>query len=373
MATRSNSRYLHGALSKRIAILAVLFFSVCAYPIASATTSNDAIDAQVQKELDHGMFLGAVVAAGRPGEMLFCRAYGQRDVGKPMTTDCLFDIASVTKVTTVATGLAITLERHPEVSLDDPMRKYLPGMTGKDADRITLRNTAMHRSGLDNTKELCANHAGEALVRQIVMRDNQWPAGSRWEYSCLGMIRLGEAIAAMNQTKFDAFCRDRIFAPLGMSNTYFSPTPPALRSRCVATRGPLGIVEDENARRIGRAVGNAGVFTTAEDLAKLATLWLRKGEYNGKRLFSPAISDAFTSGGIVWFQENTGQLPDNASPSTFFHTGHTGQTLLIDPERNAYVIVLSAWSHPSIKASHQEARKARARIAGVVIDQIMSP
>lgn len=338
---------------------------------APAVRAADAVDACVRKELEDGMFLGAVVAAGRPGEMLLCRAYGQRDVGKPMTTDCLFDIASVTKVTTVATALAITLQQHPEISLDDPMRKYLSGMKGKGAEQVTIRDMAGHRSGLDNTKELCAKYAGEELVRQIIARDNRWPVGSRWEYSCLGMVRLGEMIAAVNATPFGDFCEQRIFTPLGMADTFFSPVPVKLQSRCVATTGPLGVVEDQNARRIGRPVGNAGVFSTAGDLARLATLWLGKGEYGGQRLFSAKIADAFTSGSIVWRRDNTGELPDNASPGSFFHTGYTGQTLILDPERNAYIIVLSAWSHPCIKASKINATRARARIATTLIEEFL--
>ena len=355
----------------RLAIAAVLCGAACALLHTAEVRANDAIDACVQKELGDGMFLGAVVAAGRPGEPLFCKAYGQRDIGQPMNVDCLFDLASVTKVTTVATALAITLDRHPEISLGDRMSRYLPGMTGKSAETVTIRMMAQHRSGLDNTKQLCAKYAGEELVRQIIARDNSRPADSRYEYSCLGMIRLGEMIATIHKTTFGEFCRIRVFEPLGMKDTYFSPTPLELRTRCVATKGPLGIVEDPNARRIGRPVGNAGVFSTAADLARLATLWLQKGESGGKRLFSATIADEFVKQGIVWRRKNVNELPGNASPETFFHTGHTGQTLLLDPERNAYVIVLTAWSHPTVKASISAGRKARARIAGVVISQVL--
>ncbi|MEN6405816.1 MAG: serine hydrolase domain-containing protein [Thermoguttaceae bacterium] len=358
---------------KLITFKTVAVALACAGLLASAVLANDAVDACAKKEIDQGMFLGAVVVVGQPGKILFCKAYGQRDVGKPMTTDCLFDIASVTKVTTVATALAITLHRHPEISLDDPMQKYLPGMTGKGADAVTIRNMAMHRSGLDNTKTLHAKYQGEELVKQILMRDNQWAVGSRWKYSCLGMIRLGEMIASINQTEFGDFCKENIFVPLGMTDTCFSPVPANLRSRCVTTTAPLGIVSDLNAQRIGRPVGNAGVFSTAQDLAKLATLWLQKGEYGGKCLFSTAIYDEFTGGSIVWqtMDEKVFPLPNNVSPGSFYHSGHTGQLLIVDPKRNAYVIVLTVWLHPAIKASFDDGRKARGRLAGVVIDSVL--
>lgn len=339
--------------------------------IVAPAAAKEAVDECVQAELDKGMFLGAVVAVGTPDETLFLKAYGQRDVGSPMTTDCLFDVASVTKVTTVATGLAITLQRHPEMSLDDRVQEYLPGMTGRGAERVTIRHLATHRSGLDNTKQLHPKFAGDALVEQIIARDHAWPVDSRYEYSCLGMIRLSEMIATVNQSEFGAFCRQNIFAPLEMTDTYFSPVPEPLRPRVVATTGPRGVVEDHNARRIGRPVGNAGVFTTARDLGRLASLWLRKGRCDRGQLFSLAIADAMTRGAIVWQVENEGQLPANVSPGTFFHTGHTGQTLIVDPKRNAYILVLTAWSHPAVKAGYQESRKARARIAGTVIEELL--
>jgi len=346
---------------------------ICVAVFVWSASASDTIRACVQKEIDDGMFLGAVVTAGRPGKVLFCEAFGQRDLGKRMSTDCLFDVASITKVVTVATALAITMEKHPEVSLEQRVQKYLPSMNGKGADRITIRNTAAHRSGLDNTKELCSKFAGEELVVKIMSRDTQWEVGSRYEYSCLGIIRLGEVIASINGCEFGAYCREKVFVPLGMTNTYFSPVPQGVRERCVATDAPLGVVADPNARGIGRPVGNAGVFTTAQDLAKLAELWLQRGQYAGTRLFSPAICDEFTSGSIVWHSslprdhKPSFPLPRNVSSSTFYHSGYTGQLLIVDPERSAYVIVLTAWLHPSIKASYEDSRKARGRIAAAVI------
>ncbi|MFZ5832075.1 MAG: serine hydrolase [Planctomycetota bacterium] len=335
--------------------------------------SRAAIDARVQQEIDDGMFLGAVVIAGRPGEILFHKAYGQRDLGKPMTTDCLFDVASITKPATVATALALTLDKHPEITLDDRMRKYLPAMTGKGADEITIRHTATHRSGLDNTKQLQRDHQGEQLLAEILRRDIRQPVGSKYEYSCLGMIRLSEMIAGIHGTDFGRLCREKVFEPLGMNDTRFGPVPKQLRERCVVFDQPAGVICDPNARKIGRAVGNAGLFTTAEDLSKLATLWLQQGEYAGKRLFSSAIAEEFTRAGIVWRTAPSSNVPENLSSRTFSHTGHTGQSLLIDPELNAYVIVLTNWQHESIrsKTPNDTSDAARTRIAATVVDEVL--
>jgi CubicO group peptidase (beta-lactamase class C family) len=344
---------------------------VCVLLCTLPATAEDALDAAVVQELHNGMFLGAVVMAGRTDEPFLCRAYGQRDVGQPMTTDSLFDIASVTKVVTVATALAMTLQEHPDIALDDRIQKYLAAMRGKDAEQVTIRALAQHRSGLDNTKELCAKYAGEELVQHILARDNSWPVDARWEYSCLGMIRLGEMIAAIEHMPFGDYCQTRIFAPLGMTDTYFVTVPPDQRARCVATCGPCGMVEDMNARKIGRPVGNAGVFTTARDLARVAVLWLQQGTFAGRRFFAPAIGREFAGNAIVWQRQNVNQLPANAGPGTYFHTGYTGQTLLIDPEHDVYIAILTAWSHPAIKVSADSARRARASIARVIIDHYL--
>jgi CubicO group peptidase (beta-lactamase class C family) len=329
-----------------------------------------AIDAQVAQELEAGMFLGAVVCAGRPGEIVLLKAYGDKAVGEPMRTDSLFDIASVTKVTTVGTALAITLDRFPKISLDDPITDHLPEVGGRHAETMTIRHLAQHRAGLDNTKRLARDFEGEDLVRAILNHDASWPPENRYVYSCLGMIRLSEMIAQINDREFGAFCREEIFEPLGMNDTQFGPIPQESRSRCVRMIQAPGLISDQNAHKIGRPVGNAGLFSTAEDLAKLATLWLQLGEFEGKPLFSQEIAQTFIREGIVWKRGSGGVIPEAFSPTTFSHTGHTGQTLIVDPDRNLYVMVLTNWRNPAIEAEYEATRLARKRIAQAILDQL---
>ncbi|NLS92652.1 MAG: beta-lactamase family protein [Planctomycetaceae bacterium] len=357
---------------KRSSITAAVMLACCVCWTPS-TRANDSIDAQVEKEIADGMFLGTVVIAGTPEGVSFHKAYGRRDTGKAMTTESLFDVASITKVTTIATALAVTLDRRPDMSLDDLMRDHLPGMTGEGADRITIRYTATHRSGLDNTKSLCKQFEGERLVREILARDISWPVDSKYTYSCLGMIRLGEMLAEIHGQEFGAFCRQNIFDPLGMNDTCFGPVPEDRRDRCVRMSVACGEICDQNARRIGRPVGNAGIFTTALDLSKLATLWLNRGNCEGHRFFSETIWREFTAAGIVWHRGNGGNVPEQLSPNTFYHTGYTGQTLAIDPDRNVYVIVLTNWDHPAVRAKNEVSDLARKRIAATVFAEVLTP
>lgn len=329
------------------------------------------VDAQVKREIADGMFLGAVVCAGKPGEILFLRAYGERHTGQPMQTDSIFDVASITKPVTVGTSLAIVMSRHPEIRLDDPLRRHLPTIGGKGADAMTIRQLSQHRSGLNNTKHLCQESEGEELVKRILGHGTTWAGDSRYVYSCLGIIRLSEMIARVEDREFGAFCRANIFEPLGLKDTFFGPAPPSLRERCVRMDKSQGLISDQNAHRIGRPVGNAGLFTTAEDLAKVATLWLQDGEYDGRRLFSGKVGDALTRDGIVWKSGPHETIPKKVSARVFHHTGYTGQTVLIDPKRNAYVFVLSNWRHPSIKCGYEETRAARRRIAASVLEHVI--
>lgn len=328
------------------------------------------LDTQVQKELDDEMFLGCVVIAGRPEQVVCLKAYGEQDTGQPMRIDSIFDVSSITKAATLASTLAITMTRHPRIQLDDLMRQYLPGMTGAGSDQITIRHTATHRSGLDNTKSLQAHHQGEELVNEILRRDVAYPVGSRYAYSCLGMIRMSEMIAAINGQEYGELIQSQLFDKLGMDNSFMVSVPPALRGRAVRARTvePGVAPMDENARRIGRAVGNAGLFTTAEDLSKVCTLWLQKGRYDGERLFSEQIAEQFTRKGIIWKTGNAStEIPNSLSPQVYYHTGYNGHSLIVDPINRCYVIVLTNWHHPAISVTNATSDLARARIAEAVI------
>ncbi len=328
------------------------------------------LDAQVRKELDNKMFLGCVVLAGRPGQVLCLNAYGEQDTGQPMQTDSIFDVSSITKAATLASTLAITLTHHPEIQLDDLMRQYLPDMTGAGSDQITIRHTVTHRSGLDNTKSLQAHHQGEELVDKILRRDVAYPVGSRYAYSCLGMIRMSEMIAAINAKEYGELVQEQLFDKLGMDDSFMVRVPPALRKRAVRARTvePGVAPMDENARRIGRAVGNAGLFTTAEDLSKVCTLWLQKGRYDGERLFSEQIAEQFTREGMIWKTGNASpEIPDSLSPQVYHHTGYNGHTLMVDPVNRYYVIVLTNWHHPAISVANATSDLARTRIVEAVI------
>ncbi|MBN2450971.1 MAG: serine hydrolase, partial [Lentisphaeria bacterium] len=346
-------------------------------------SNTDSIRDLVEAKIDAGLFLGAVVCAGTPKGILYHEAFGCMDVDRPMARDCLFDLASVTKVAATATALAI-LRHEGRFGIPDRLADHLPGLGGRGAAAVTVAQTATHTSGLDNSKEPCKHLRGEELVREVLQRDLTWEPGTRYEYSCLGAIRLGEMVAHLGGQPFGDFCRERVFAPLGLSAAQFGPVTDAERlQRTMKTQVPLGRIRDENAHRVGRPVGNAGLFATAEDLARIAVLWLQEGTLDGQTLFSPEVRREFTRDqtplpvgrGILWAlatgEGRTG-APASLSDQTYYHTGYNGHSLWIDPAANAYVMVLTIWTHPLISAPKDAAVAARIEIGDHVARTILA-
>lgn len=345
--------------------------------IAGEKVNPGIIADAVEREIGAGNILGAVVMAGTPDTVLFHRAYGERDTDKPMVKNCIFDISSVTKPTMTGTSLAILLSEG-KINLDDLLSDHLPAFTGPGSGEVTIRQTATHTSGINNRKTLAKRYEGERLVRAIMEYDTSWAPGSRYHYSCLNFIRLSEMIAHLTGMPFGDFCQQRILTPLGMNDTRFGPvTSPELLRRMARTSAAPGQIQDPNFKNIGRPVGNAGIFTTAPELARMATLWLQEGEYNGNRLFTEAVCDSMTRRqtplaprGITWALNDHRFCPDEFSPSAYYHTGYNGHALCIDPEANTYYITLTVWKHPSITASYKEGRRARARILSALAAEV---
>src|SRR6056297_2859069 len=334
-------------------------------------------DRVVKQEIEAGNILGAVLMAGTPDTVLFHRAYGERDTGKPMVKNCIFDISSVTKPTMTGTSLAILLSRD-KLALDDLLSQHLPAFTGPGSGEVTIRQTATHTSGINNRKILAKTHKGERLIRAIMEYDTSWAPGTKYQYSCLNFIRLSEMIARVTGMPFEKFCQQDIFEPLELNDTRFGPvTGPDLLRRTVRTTAPPGQIQDPNARKSGRPVGNAGLFTTAADLSRIAVLWLQEGEINGQRIFDEAVCDTMirrntplAPRGIAWALNDHSFCPPELSPRTYYHTGYNGHALCIDPETKTFYIVLTVWKHPAIKASYKEGRKARSRILSALARSI---
>ena len=304
---------------------------------------------------------GCVVVVGRREEVLLTRAYGSRSIlpeATPMTTDTVFDLASLTKPIATATSIMILVERGL-VSLDAPASRYVPELA--TLPPFTVRQLLLHESGLvaDTALDDYTRGPAEAMKRIAAHRMAAQP-GERFIYSDVGFIVLGEIVHRVSGQDLATFAAREIFAPLGMTETGFLP-PADLRKRAAPTEWRdagaggwmLGDVHDPRAWALGGVAGHAGVFSTATDLAQFARAMLGRGALDGHRIFSPATADLFfarePSGRTLGWDAASPYAKHFApvfSPHAFGHGGFTGTALWVDPDKDLFIVFLSNRVHP---------------------------
>jgi uncharacterized protein YbbC (DUF1343 family)/CubicO group peptidase (beta-lactamase class C family) len=341
---------------------------------------------------------GAVVMAGRGGEVSYKQAFGQRAVepsAEPMTLDTIFDLASVTKVVATATSVMILVEEG-KLRLSDRVAAHIPGFERYGKGEITLRHLLTHTSGLRPDLEMSLEFASsEEAVARAMEEIPTAPPGERLVYSDIGFFLLGDIVRRVAGQPLDQFAKARIFDPLGMRETMFNP-PASLRPRIAPTErctqygwpcdqpgGAMlrGVVHDPTARRMLGVAGHAGLFSTAADLSIFCRMLLDGGRFGNVRILSPLTVAKMTSPiplaggqarGLGWdmdssYSSNRGELLPLGS---FGHTGFTGTSLWIDPVTRTWVVFLSNRVHPDGKG---DVTPLRARVATVVGSAIMDP
>ncbi len=342
----------------------------------------NSLDAIVRQEMASGGFPGAVVLVGRQGKIVYHKAFGFRSLipqRRPMTTDTIFDLASLTKV--VATTPAVMqLVDAGRLQLDAPVGKYWPEFNKNGKRAITIRHLLLHSSGLRadvNPRVGWQGYLG--AVGAIALDQPVRPTGSTFNYSDANFIALGEIVRRVSGMPLDAYCKEKIFKPLGMRHTSFRP-PAGWQERIAPAdfhgdRLRWGEVHDPTAHRMGGVAGNAGVFSTAMDLAVYVQMILDGGVSQGKRLLSPKAVAAMTKPhhipgtailrGLGWDMESPfakGHM--TAFPKgSFGHTGYTGTSIWVDPRSQTFIIVLTSRLHPDGRG---QVKGLRARVAQTV-------
>jgi CubicO group peptidase (beta-lactamase class C family) len=338
-------------------------------------------------------FPGAVLLVARKGKVVYRRAFGNSQIvpeSRPMTADMIFDLASVTKPVATATSIMLLVERG-DIRLWDRVRLYVPefltwyGEKGIAGEEARLYNLLTHTSGLppytdakEAAKKLGDPCATADLVKLIAGIPKELPVGKEFVYSCLNYITLAHIIHKVSGKAIDEFAAENIFKPLGMTRTFYRP-PANLIDQCVPTEvidgRPLrGIVHDPLARLQGGVSGNAGLFSTADDLAVFAQMLLRGGEWNGVRILSPLTVERMTeiypkvglSGrGLGWDIDTDYATVrgDLFGPRSYGHSGYTGTSIWIDPETETSVIFLTNRVHPDDKG---DIIALRSKVANVV-------
>lgn len=340
---------------------------------------------------------GAVLAVVRHGKMVYLKAYGNRQLVPdtlPMTTETVFDMASVSKC--VGTTLSIMqLVERGQLRLIDPVDIYIPGFqpwtdpaTGRKV-RITITDLLTHTSGLPAygpTEELIERYGSpspEGLLEYICHCPRNYKPQTGHVYSCLNFITLQHVLENITGMTLAQYAQENVFDPLGLQHTTYMPQGETL-ALCAPTEVqedglPLvGQVHDPLARLLnGGNSGNAGVFSNAEDLAVIAVALLRGGEFGGRRILGPLTvramervpEDVMAFGRTLGWGRAGSWNGDLFNPQTVYgHTGYTGTSMVLDPETDTAIILLANRVHPHDDGA---AVSMRTRVANIVAGSIL--
>lgn len=348
-------------------------------------------------------FGGAVALVGVGNEVVLYRSTGwavrePEDQRSPMGVDCIFDLASLTKVT-ATTPVILQLVAEGRIGLDQPVGEILPefGTDGLKAG-VTIRRLLTHSAGFRDWIPAFVDGVGEDFyLAEFARSQPEWEPGTRVQYSDPSFITLGAVVHRVTGETVDRVAARTVFEPLGMVDTMFTP-PRGLRGRIVGTevgnwlevgkipgREPVdggwreglirGDVHDGNAfYGLGGVAGHAGLFGTAHDLFRYGRMWLQGGELDGVRvlpedLVAEAITNQTTFGdpsdvrGFGWRLLPPAGTPEanpdsgrGMSQRAFGHTGFTGVSLWMDPDRDLTVVLLTNRVHPIVTNTYMETR-----------------
>jgi len=342
------------------------FLAVLLPTLALSERAEDlVVDPLIDEAVQSHLIPGAVLLIGRNGEIVYRKAYGNKawlPEHEPMAVDTIFDAASLTKVI-ATTPSVMRLFEQGKLRIDDPVVKYLPEFQGGKSD-ITIRLLMTHFSGMPPDVDLVPKWSGyDTGIQKALTAKPIAPPGAKFIYSDINFLLMGEIVRRLSGQSLADFAHDQIYAPLGMNDTEFLP-PASLIPRIAPTEYEeengmpfRGVVHDPTSRYMGGVAGHAGVFTTADDLAKYAQMLVGMGTFNNTHLFNPETVRKFTEPGspadqpvlrgLGWdidspFSSNRGELFPIGS---YGHTGFTGTSLWIDPTSHSFVIFLTNVVH----------------------------
>ena len=379
------------------------------------------IDKLIEKDIADKKLPGAVVVVGRKGRIVYRKAFGNRSLvptAEKMTVDTIFDAASLTKPVATATSIMILVERG-QLRLNDTIGKFIPEIEDENAKRVTIQQLLTHVSGYQPDFDLREKWTGrDGMLTALKKEKLRNPAGTRFVYSDIGFIVLGEIILRTDKlrtdkdsaTVFSDILRlpsiKDLFSDLQMNDSGFRSNLShdfltRARNRVAPTetiKGQSnylgakfegnesfgsqmlrGRVHDPTAFRMGGVAGHAGLFSTADDLARYCQMLLNGGTLDGKRVLSPqtiakmtapyVVSETGATRGLGWdinssFSSNRGEFFPLGS---FGHTGFTGTSIWIDSVSQTFVVFLSNRVHPDGKG---DVAPLRAKVATVVASAI---
>lgn len=383
-------------------IAAGLLFSSC------SQQSFSSADKQIESALKDSLFTGAVFLAGSADEIIHQRAFGYASVfdgrgeqlknPERMTTNHVFDLASLTKVL-ATTYAAMLLYDRGDIHIDDPVSEYLPAFKTKDKEAITIRHLLTHTSGLvqwyptyyvaENAEERLEFISSQPLIS---------PVGEQRNYSDIGFMVLSDVIVQVTGQPFEQFVNLNIYQPLNLTSTSFNPDPEVSSLVSTSLGNPFerkmilddnfgyqisldtewdnwrdyvlkGEVNDGNAFYTHQGVaGHAGLFSAAGDIYKLVSVLMNNGRHHDTQFLEPETVKLFLTkdefnNGLGWVMDYN-NLPEDS----FGHTGFTGTSIIASPGKNLVVILLTNRQHVGVNEEgiYPDLTELRAELASIL-------
>ena len=348
-------------------------------------------DPLVLDGIRRGAFPGAALVIGRRDTILFAKGYGRLtwSANSPAVSvdSTLWDLASLTKVVATTPALMLLVERGT-VDLEAPVVRYVPEFNGPGTAAITVRHLLTHTSGLRGTLPLREAADSAAALRMVLTTTPLVPPDTRMVYSDLNAILLGEIVRRVSGLPLDGFVTREFIIPLGLEQEMMFRPSRRLERRIAPSgvwRGHAiaGVVNDPNAAKLGGVAGHAGQFATAAAVARFARFMLGEGALTGRpRLLKAETVREFTAIRVParrgssartlgWEAVPTGETVSSAGTllgrRTYGHTGWTGTSLWIDPDRGIFIVLLTnrayARAHSRRGGSFTALKEVRGRVA----------
>lgn len=337
----------------------------------------------VQNEVRRGGFPGAALAVGVRGRIVLETGIGRTRWGRlapPVDADqTLYDLASLTKVVGTTTAVMLLVD-DGKMSLDDRVSRFLPHFTGGGREKVTIRQLLTHTAGLPAAVPLQGSSSGDRLWNLVTHVELISEPGDDVLYSDVGFVLLGLAASNAAHQPLRTYLWKRVWQPLGMAHTQFEPGFPC--DSCAPTLTledgtPFGgKTNDPFSRELGGVTGNAGLFSTGHDMARFAAMIANGGALDGVRIVKESTVRQFVQpqpgaglrglGYEVFCREGTqpDQKPCKTAPLSYGHTGYTGTSMWIDPQRGIWVVLLANRTYLPRAPNH--IRKVRRDLFNVV-------
>lgn len=377
--------------------LYIFIFLILFSNLFGATTSE--IENLVNSGIAGKYFPGAQLLIGTKDKIIFEKNFGRYTYdpdAQEVTNESIFDLASVTKV--IATTSAIMqLYDNNRLNINDPVSLYIPEFATQEKGEIRIVNLLLHNSGLKAWipfYKTCATR--EQVLNMIYENPLDYKVGTKFVYSDLNAVLLGLIVEKITDMPLDQYCKMNIFEPMGMDNTDFTPDD-RMKKMCLPTENDTywrnrllqGEVHDETAAMLGGVSGNAGLFSTAEDLYKFTNIMLSRSKYYNahsrglkeETLATPDVIGLFTKKWETPMYNNLRALGWDTKPeptsyrapcgekfsdNSFGHTGYTGTSVWADADKNLIVIFLTNRVYPSRESNG--IREIRPEIHNLAVD-----